>query len=287
MFAKTRRLVLLIGSMKLTSVTCTLLLLGSINGCDSASDPERSADDTTAEDDEDAAVDPDAGSSEGGSPSPVHEVEDASTVASNDGGGATVTDDLEQPDAAAGADPDAGVFTETGSLADASADAGTSEGGAAFDAGGNDSDASAGDASGGDAGAPLDPACPTFDLVEDPQTCDDAFSITVTCVAGPCARTTYVHEVVVTWNGLGFTGTGTVIGDTLTPVASEICGGVVGGTMSFHLVYTTYVPGYTVDGSAEIGEDGAASGTGSGFDPRGATQAFTVEVSPMNVGCAG
>jgi hypothetical protein len=50
-------------------------------------------------------------------------------------------------------------------------------------------------------------------------------------------------------------------------------------------VYTTYVPGYTVDGVAAVAEDGTALGTGNGFDPRGATQEFNVDVSTMNVGC--
>lgn len=115
--------------------------------------------------------------------------------------------------------------------------------------------------------------------------CSDTFSITTTCVSGPCARTSYVHTFVVTWAGFEFAGTGTVVGDNGSDVEAAIEGSVVDDTLTFQFVYTNYVVGYTVDGVADVATDGTASGTGSGFDPRGASQDFTIAVSAMNVGC--
>jgi hypothetical protein len=60
---------------------------------------------------------------------------------------------------------------------------------------------------------------------------------------------------------------------------------VADDTLTFHVVYTSIVPGYTIDGTAAVAEDGTASGTGRGYDPRGANQTFTLEVSTLNLDC--
>jgi hypothetical protein len=126
--------------------------------------------------------------------------------------------------------------------------------------------------------------CPEGDPVSDPVTCTDHFTINVTCVGGPCAQQTYLHTYDVTWIGYEFTGTG-ISYEGATPYEETICGAVADGTLTFHAAYTTQVPGYAIDGTAELAVDQTASGVGTGHDPRGATQAFTLEVSTLNVGC--
>jgi hypothetical protein len=117
-----------------------------------------------------------------------------------------------------------------------------------------------------------------------PLTCEDQFIISVMCVSGPCAKQVYEHTYDVTWVGFEFTGTGqTSEGGTI--YEETICGAVTGGTLTYHVVYTTVVPGYTIDGSGAIAGDGTATGTAIGNDPRGATQDVSFITSPLNVAC--
>ena len=126
--------------------------------------------------------------------------------------------------------------------------------------------------------------CPAGQRTANPQTCSDTFTITVTCLTGPCAQQTYVHTYDVTWNGYAFSGTGHST-EGSTRYDETICGAVAAGKMSYHAVYTTVVPGYTVNGSGTLTNGVITSGTGSGFDPRGATQTFSVVTSKMKVAC--
>lgn len=162
------------------------------------------------------------------------------------------------------------------------------EGGVASGSGGANAGASgaapAGEAGQGGEGGEGNPLCGNGDVIADPATCEDTFTITVTCVTGPCAQPTYVHTYNVTWVGHDFTGVGTATSSG-TEYEQEICGSVANDTLTFHVVYTSVVPGYTIDGTAAVDEDGTASGTGSGYDPRGANQTFTLEVSTMNLDC--
>jgi hypothetical protein len=104
-------------------------------------------------------------------------------------------------------------------------------------------------------------------------------------VAGPCAQQSYVHTYDVTWNGYAFSGTGHST-EGATTYQETICGAVRSGQFSYHAVYTTVVPGYVIDGSGALSSTSIATGAGTGFDPRGATQAFTILTSAMNAGCA-
>jgi hypothetical protein len=158
------------------------------------------------------------------------------------------------------------------------------EGGVASGSGGAGGEISAGEAGQGGEGGESNSLCGTGDVIADPATCEDTFTITVTCVTGPCAQPTYVHTYNVTWVGHEFTGVGTAE-SAGTEYEQDICGAVADGTLTFHVVYTSIVPGYTIDGTAAVAEDGTASGTGSGHDPRGADQTFTLEVSTLNLDC--
>jgi hypothetical protein len=121
--------------------------------------------------------------------------------------------------------------------------------------------------------------------MDSPKTCMDSFTITVTCVSGPCAQQVYVHSYEVTWNEYAFTGTGHGTEGGLR-YDERICGAVAGkNQLSFRAIYTTHVPGYTITGTATVGADGTATGTGHGNDPRGAMQEFTLVVSKMKVAC--
>jgi len=168
----------------------------------------------------------------------------------------------------------AGESGGEGGVASGSGGAGAGVGGAT----------SAGEAGQGGAGGESSSLCATGDVIADPATCEDSFTITVTCVTGPCAQPTYVHSYNVTWVGHEFTGVGTAESGG-TEYEQDICGAVADGTLTFHVVYTSVVPGYTIDGTATVDEDGTASGTGSGHDPRGADQTFTLEVSTLNLDC--
>jgi hypothetical protein len=187
----------------------------------------------------------------------------------------------------------AGETTTTGGAAGASGAAGESggeggvasgSGGAGAGAGGATSAGEAGQGGDGGQGGESSSLCGVGDVIADPATCQDTFTITVTCVTGPCAQPTYLHTYNVTWVGHEFTGVGTAESSG-TEYEQEICGAVADDTLTFHVVYTSVVPGYTIDGTAAVAENGTATGSGSGHDPRGANQTFTLEVSTLNLDC--
>jgi hypothetical protein len=70
-----------------------------------------------------------------------------------------------------------------------------------------------------------------------------------------------------------------------TRFEETICGAVSGTRLEYYAVYTTVVPGYTIDGVAAVAADGTAVGTGQGADPRGASQTFTSTITKLKVAC--
>lgn len=136
----------------------------------------------------------------------------------------------------------------------------------------------------GDDGEDNEDGCSIPETPGDLPVCSDQFTMTVTCLSGPCVQQVYIHTYDVTWTGFQFSGTG-IVTESGTTFTESICGSVSDGELTFHAVYTTVAAGYTIDGTGTLAEDKTASGLSQGFDPRGATQQLGFEVSPLSVGC--
>lgn len=99
-------------------------------------------------------------------------------------------------------------------------------------------------------------------------------SVVFTCTSG-CSGT-YPHTMNVTSMNLStgdFSGTGSY--DPNPAYTWNVTGNTTGSSIYFHILYTGLNPGYTVDGTGTIEEDGTSSGTA--FSSSG--QTFTWEVN--------